>query len=105
MDTRIIPNGTTMARPRSINTAIYCANCDCSSMWERVGERRKNSTNKQELGAPGHCDKQKCIISAGTPDLSGRALHHADPLPHECGVPLQCSGASTEIQEATGAQG
>jgi len=33
---------------------------------------------------------QGCIVSAGTPDLSGRAFNHADPLPHECGVPLQC---------------
>src|ERR1039458_3546776 len=45
MDTRIIPNGAAMARPRSINTAIYCANCDCS-MQEKLRERRKNSTNK-----------------------------------------------------------
>jgi hypothetical protein len=26
---------------------------------------------------PGHCDKQSCIVSEGTPDLSGRAFHHA----------------------------
>jgi hypothetical protein len=43
--------------------------------------------------APGHCDKQSCIVSEGTPDLSGRAFNHAGPLPHECGVPSQCPGA------------
>jgi hypothetical protein len=44
--------------------------------------------NQDDTGAPGHCDKQSCIVSEGTPDLSGRAFHHADPLPHECGVPV-----------------
>jgi len=41
-------------------------------------------------GAPEHCDNQSCIVSAGTPDLSGRAFKHVSPLPHECGVPPQC---------------
>jgi hypothetical protein len=30
------------------------------------------------------------IVSAGTPDLSGRMLNYAGSLPHECGVPPQC---------------
>jgi hypothetical protein len=30
------------------------------------------------------------IVSAGTPDLSGRMLNGAGSLPHECGVPPQC---------------
>jgi hypothetical protein len=33
---------------------------------------------------------QARIVLAGTPDLSGRVFNHADPLPHECGVPPQC---------------
>jgi hypothetical protein len=32
------------------------------------------------------------IISAGTPDLSGRAFNHVSLLPHECGVPPQYLG-------------
>ena len=30
------------------------------------------------------------IVSAGTPDLSGRMFNCACSLPHECGVPPQC---------------
>ena len=30
VETAIIPNGAAIARPRSIKTATYCANCDCS---------------------------------------------------------------------------
>jgi len=48
-------------------------------------------------GALGHRDNQSCLVSAGTPDLSGRAFHHAGPLPHECGVPPQCPVASLPL--------
>jgi hypothetical protein len=50
----------------------------------------------ERTGVPGHCNKQSCIVSEGTPDLSGRAFNHAGPLPHECGVPLQYPGAPRE---------
>jgi hypothetical protein len=51
-----------------------------------------NPSGGNATGAPGHCNKQSCIVSEGTPDLFGRAFNHAGPLPHECGVPSQCPG-------------
>jgi hypothetical protein len=49
-------------------------------------EKRRNA-----CGALGRCDKQSCVVSEGTPDLSGRAFNHAGLLPHECGVPIVAS--------------
>ena len=37
--------------------------------------------------------KSDCIITAGTPDLSGRTLNCTGLLPHECGVPPAMSPA------------
>ena len=51
---------------------------------------RQSLFKPQRRGAPGRCDNQNCIVSAGTPELSGRAFNYACPLPHECGVPPQC---------------
>jgi hypothetical protein len=36
------------------------------------------------------------IVWAGTPDLSGRTLNCAGPLPHECAVPPQCPVTSLQ---------
>jgi hypothetical protein len=62
------------------------------------GRRKQKPVWNNRIGTPEHCNKQSCIVLEGTPDLSGSALNDAIPLPHECGVPSQCSGRPNRIQ-------